>query len=186
MDVNDYAIILLAFGVLLLTTAVGLYVSTAGFPEVPETKVLFPKQLAQIKSDTIEGSLMIPFNVTSEGHVYADVEPDPHGYAFTLYSWHFTTSNGQRTDEFVLKPGTYYLAIPFKLDQGLSLPYDVGVGIYEEIEVVNPRFPYGIACFVTGAACLATSVYIPIKHKRNSTPQLVVVSYSERTVLMSQ
>ncbi|MEM3705987.1 MAG: hypothetical protein QXX59_08790 [Candidatus Bathyarchaeia archaeon] len=165
MSVKVFAGILLMCGVLLLIEAINLYVATSGFPNWPETKVLFPQQIVQIKSDTIEGYLRIPFNVTIEGHVYADVGVPPWGYAFTFYAPYFETSDGQRVNSWIFKPGTYYLVVPFKLDQGLSLPYEAWVGIYEEIKVPHPLLQYGITCFISGAGCLLAFIYIAVKHK---------------------
>ena len=61
MHIKGFTIIWLLCGILLLIAAINLYVTTSGFPNWPETKVLFPEQIVQIKSDTVEGSSTLAF-----------------------------------------------------------------------------------------------------------------------------
>ena len=171
MKGEDSARVLLLIGFLLLVLTCGLYIQTSGFYPASEEKILFPTQVVQITSDTINGSLMIPFNVTEEGWVFASVTPDPHAYAFTLYYWHFSTSQNEQSiqEPAMLKTGTYYLVVPFTLFQGLDLDYRVLIEIHETIQRPNPYFPYAIASFITGTIFTITSGYTFLKCKNENT-----------------
>ncbi len=179
MKGKGFARVLLLFGFLLLVLACGFYIQGPSFRTFSERKILFPAQMVQIKSDTINGSLTIPFNVTEEGHVFATVASDPYGPAYTLYTWHFSASpNGQSIYRpATLKPGTYYLVQPFTLFQGLDRDYYALIEIYERIQKPPPYLTYTIASFMTGTTFTITG-YMLSKHK-NKNAERKLAKYAQ-------
>jgi len=170
MKCKHFALVLLLIGFSLFVLACGVILASVFYP-TREGKILFPSQVVQITSDTINGSLLIPFNVTEEGRVHAEVTHDPHGNGFTTYSYHFSTSQNEQSIQgpAMLKTGTYYLVVPFTLFQGLDLDYDVLVGIYETIERPYPYLTLTVS-FLTGSILTLMSGYVFLNAKMKTRP----------------
>jgi hypothetical protein len=180
MKGKNFALVLILIGFSLFVSACGVILASFFYP-ASERKILFPIQVVQITSDTTNGSLLIPFNVTEEGWVYADVTPDPHGNGFATYSYHFSTSQNEQSiqEPAMLKTGAYYLVMPFTLHQvqGLDLdPPNVWIGIYERIVRPIPYLTLTVS-FLTGSILTLMLGYVflnatmktrPLEHQKGS------------------
>jgi hypothetical protein len=157
METRELAWIFFCIGVLLLVFSLTFYMNTQGFQGIEENLTLLPFHVVQLESDKVNGSLVIPLNVTVEGHVDAAVAGTHDSYAFTQYEWYLVnSSNGQSYfyPESVM-PGKYYLIQNFTIPDTSHSGYYLAIGIYETILKANPKFPYAIGCLISGATLIA-------------------------------
>jgi len=156
METRELAGILLCVGVLLLIFSLVMYESTQGFQAIEEDITLVPLHVVQVESDKVNGSLVIPLNITVEGHVDADIDVTHDSYAFAQYAWYLlNSSNGQSYfyPENV-SPGRYFLIQNFTIPDTSLSGYYLAVGIYETILKANPNFPYAIGFLISGTALI--------------------------------
>jgi hypothetical protein len=161
MKIQEFAWFFFSFGILLLLLTLNFCISTQGFQKISEDVTLLPLHVVQIESDTNNGSLTFPLSITYKGHVYAAVNEAYGSQGFSLYSWYCSnSSSGQPyVTSDTVRPGRYYLIVPFTIPSTSSSDYYMAVGIYETIEKSNPYLSYAIISLISGTTLIVLSGY---------------------------
>jgi hypothetical protein len=159
MENRELAGILLCVGIFLLVFSLTAYVFAQGFQAAEEDITLVSLHVVQVKSDKVNGSLVIPLNITVEGHVYAAINVAPGSYAFTQYAWYLLNSSSGQSyfNPGTVIPGRYYLIQNFTIPDTSLSGYYLAVGIYETILKANPNALYAIGCLISEAALIVLS-----------------------------
>ncbi len=183
MKISHFVDVIFLGGILLLILAASFFRVALGSPNVVESRTLFDQEVP-VRSDSIVGSVAIPFNVNEKGEVYASVDVALTGQWFDVHSEHFAVSpNGYPVEFADFAPGKYYLVVPFVLYLGLEYNYSLAVNIHETVRSSNPLLQYAIVFSVVGAGLVAVSGLMFLPHKRLIAAVLLVVLVSASGIL---